>query len=163
MLIVIIAVGLYMTLSENHALYPWHKSFGLLAFLFVLFRLYWRRKSPWTSISKATKQEKIVRYAHLSLLVFMVVMPISGMVYSGFLGYGFSLFNLEIVPRNLNEANQVVAYHSFLGGLGKTMHGILGYAFTALITLHVAAALKHHFIDKDQTLNRMLNKHAENK
>jgi len=156
MLIAIIAVGLTMTFTENHRLYPLHKSFGLLAFLVILFRLYWRKKSPWPSITQKTKQEKLVHYVHSTLLICMIVMPLSGMVYSGFLGYGFSFFDFEIVPRNLNSENQVVPYQAILGDTGKLLHGLLGYAFSALIILHISAALKHHFINKDETLKRML-------
>ena len=156
MLIAIIAVGLTMTFTENHSLYPLHKSFGLLAFLFILFRLYWRKKSPWPSISQKTEQEKLVRFVHSTLLIFMILMPVSGMFYSGFLGYGVSLFGLEIVPRNLNSESQVIPYQATLGNSAKLLHGLLGYAFSILIILHISAALKHHFIDKDETLKRMI-------
>ena len=44
MMITLIAVGIYMENTENHALYPWHKSFGVLILVFVVARIGWRMK-----------------------------------------------------------------------------------------------------------------------
>ncbi len=42
--------------------------------------------------------------------------------------------------------------------IGQTLHGLLGYLLLTLIVLHAAAALKHHFVDKDASLKRMLGR-----
>ncbi|MBU2894205.1 cytochrome b [Colwellia sp. D2M02] len=157
-IIAITLVGLYMANTETYALYHWHKSFGLIALLLIIARLFWRKKHVWESASKGTSQAKLVNFVHLFLLALLMLMPLSGMVYSGFAGYGFSLFEWHIIPKNLNSEQQVIPYNELLGSLGKTLHGLLGYLFAGVVVLHVGAALKHHFINKDQTLNRMLNK-----
>ena len=158
LIIGVITVGLYMAYTHTVPLYAWHKSFGLIALLLIIVRLVWRKKQPWQSAAKGSKQEGFVKVIHNLLLLGLVLMPITGMLYSGFLGFGFSLFDWVLVPRNLDENQQVVPYHQAIGALGKTLHWIIGYVFTALISLHIIAALKHHFIDKDDTLIRMLNR-----
>jgi cytochrome b561 len=85
-------------------------------------------------------------------------MPLAGMIYSGASGNGFGIFGLELVPHNYAEDGQVIAYSEAWRDAGQTAHRYLGYALMTLIVLHIAGALKHHFIDRDQTLKRMLGK-----
>ncbi|MEW6989652.1 cytochrome b [Colwelliaceae bacterium 6441] len=158
--ITIIVMGFYMAYVHDLALYPLHKSLGVIAFVFILFRLYARLKNPWQSSSLGSSQEKLVHIVHWLLLGLLLLMPISGMLNSGFGGYGISLFGLEIIPSNFDPSGKVIAFNGAIANLGKRLHEINGYIFSAFILLHVGAALKHHFIDKDDTLNRMLNRQS---
>lgn len=156
LVISILALGFYMTNTESFGYYPLHKSLGVIALVAVLARLYWRIKHPWLSSAKGTSQEKAVSIAHTALIVFLVLMPITGMCLSGFGGYGVKLFGIELIPSNYNEAGKAVPFNALLADFGYIAHQIVGYAFSALITLHALAAFKHHLIEKDNTLTRML-------
>jgi cytochrome b561 len=78
----------------------------------------------------------------------MIVMPLSGVFGSLFAGRPIDIYGLFTIPSfEKNEAIQSAA--------GFT-HTVMAYALAGLITVHVAAAIKHHLIDKDATLTRML-------
>lgn len=57
---------------------------------------------------------------------------------------------------NYNEAGQVVASSAWLSDFGWQIHILSGYVLSAALSIHILAALKHHFIDKDATLKSML-------
>lgn len=77
------------------------------------------------------------------------------------MGYGISLFTIELVPKQLDLQGNVVPFQAQMAYIGKKTHEILAYFFTGLILLHMFAALKHHFWDKDDTLNRMLGRNSQ--
>lgn len=156
LVIFLLALGFYMTNTESFGYYPLHKSLGVIALMAVIARLYWRIKHPWSSSMKGTGKEKTVKIAHTALIVLLVLMPITGMCLSGFGGYGVKLFGLELIASNYDEAGNAVPFNAFLADFGYAAHEIVGYVLSALIVLHVLAALKHHLIEKDNTLTRML-------
>jgi cytochrome b561 len=82
------------------------------------------------------------------------------MLYSGGSGHGLSLFGWVIVPENpdIENPGNVIAYSETMSQFGETAHEILGYALVVAILLHIIGALKHHLLDKDRTLLRMLGK-----
>lgn len=89
-------------------------------------------------------------------------MPVTGMIYSGSSGNGFGIFGIEIVPANVPPAGgMAIPLSAGWSDLGQAMHGYLGYFLLGLIALHVAAALKHHLLDKDATLTRMLGRRVK--
>ena len=154
--------GLYMSRAEAWALYPWHKSFGLLALLFIVVRLVQRLRlglpDPVQPSSPAL--HRAARWAHGALLVLTLLLPLSGMLFSGASGHGFGLFGLPLVPHQDDPAKpgEVLPYNATLAELGQQAHHWGGYLLLALVALHVLAALKHHFIDRDRTLLRMLGR-----
>ncbi len=152
----LIVLGFYMATMQDHGVYPLHKSLGVIAFVAIFIRVCWRIKHPWESAMKGDKTEKLVHYAHLVILLLLVLMPISGLMLSGFGGYGVALFGMELIPSNFNEAGQAIAFNRTLSDLGYGAHPIIAYVLSALLAAHILAALKHHFIDKDITLKRML-------
>lgn len=87
-------------------------------------------------------------------------MPISGMMMSGFGGHGIFIFGFELVAMNPVPANpnEVIATNAQLAGIGHEMHGFIGEVLIFAIVLHVVGAVKHHVIDKDNTLRRMLGR-----
>ena len=162
LLLFLIGLGFYMTISEFDAYnFYLHKSLGVVAFIFIIIRLYWRKKQAWKSSSAGSSQEKLVSFVHKLLLVLFILMPISGFLNSGFGGYGIYLFDLDIIPKNHDAEGNYLAFNQFLSNAGRLIHEIIAYAFTALVVLHIVASLKHHFIDKDNTLNRMLNRNDQ--
>lgn len=159
LILLLIVLGFYMTNTEfNPSIYVFHKSFGVIAALLILARLIWRKFHKWQSSALGTKHEKGVSLMHKSLLGLIVIMVISGMMNSGFGGYSLFIFDFVIVPKNLDAAGNYVPYNASLKALGHGIHEYAAYLFSGLLTVHIGASLKHHFIDKDNTLRRMLGK-----
>ena len=93
---------------------------------------------------------------HLLLYVLMIVIPLSGWLMSSAKGIQTVWFGLLPLP-DLLEKNKEV------GNLLQTVHMSLNLLFVAVIAGHIGAALKHHFIDKDDILKRMLPAHKTEK
>ena len=160
MMIALLATGIYMEENEVFALYPWHKSFGVLIITFVLLRVYWRIKNGWLSpVSEySTIEKKLSKIVHYTLIIGTVLMPISGFIMSSAGGHGVSFFAIELVARNPDPANikEVIAHNAAIADFAHGMHGIVGKVILFAVILHVIGAFKHHIIDKDGTLRRML-------
>jgi len=160
MMIGLLGTGVYMEQNEVYALYPWHKSFGVLIIVFVVLRVAWRIKNGWlSSVSNYTQVEKLLsKIVHYLLIIGTVLMPISGFLMSAMGGHGVDLFGLQLVAHNPNPMNpqEVVPLNASLAQIGHTLHYWAGYILIAAVVLHVIGAFKHHIIDKDGTLRRML-------
>lgn len=160
MMITLLAVGIYMEENEVYFLYPIHKSFGVLVILVAVPRIIWRIKNGWPAPAAEYKgyEQLLSRLVHWLLILATVMMPISGMLMSGMGGHGIAVFGLELMANNPDPADpgSVIAVNGSLAGLGHTMHGIGGNVLLFAVVLHVVGALKHHVVDKDGTLRRML-------
>lgn len=160
--IALTAVGIYMANTEAWALYPLHKSFGVILFVVILLRVGWRVKQGWpTPVGQYQKIELVLaKVTHWILLLGTIAMPISGMLYSGMSGHGFGIFGWTILKGNYDPANpeQVIPHSELLSAISEQAHEIIGYTLAVAIVLHVAGACKHHFLDRDRTLLRMLGK-----
>ena len=156
----LLAVGIYMDEAKVYALYPWHKSFGILVFFIALARIVWRIRNGWpTPVGQHKQIEQVLaRVIHWVLILGTVLMPLSGFLMSSLGGNGVALFGLELVPRNPDpmDPGKVIAYNRALAGIAHEAHGIGGTLMISAIALHVLGALKHHLVDKDGTLRRML-------
>lgn len=154
MVMALLAVGLVMDdLSGVTKLrvYNLHKSFGIMVLALVLCRIGWhvysRRPKP---VAGLKKYEIFAAHAvHYFLYVAMIGMPLTGWLFSSAFERPVSVFGLFTLP-DLIEPNQE------LGKQLKEVHEILGYTLIGAIAAHIAAAFKHHFINKDATLKRML-------
>ncbi|ATD01095.1 cytochrome b [Pseudoalteromonas spongiae] len=155
----LISVGYYMVYWEVWALYPTHKSIGVLALLVVLPRaLYRLQKGLLTPTSAVSHhQQKLIEAAHWALLAGTILMPISGMLYSGFGGYGIDIFGFTLVASNYIDS-AAVPYNETIFILAKAAHSYIAYGLTGLIALHILGAFKHHLLSKDVTLLRMLGR-----
>lgn len=156
----LLAVGVYMAENEVWSLYPIHKSFGFLIFFVVLLRVVWRLKNGWpTPVSQYSKVEQILaKVVHWVLIIGTVLMPISGMMMSTMGGHGLEVFGLEVVGANMNPENptKTLPINKELASFFHGAHHWLGEAMIVAVILHVVGALKHHIIDRDGTLRRML-------
>jgi len=159
-LICMISIGIYMTKTTyDLPTYQLHKSLGVIFFGIMFIRIYSTVKYPWQSSAIGTNHEKVVNITHFGLLVLMVLMPVSGLIsngFSGFSGFSVHLFNIIIVPENINELGKVVPFNATVYESAKSLHWMSGYTLATLIILHVLAAFKHHYINKDTVLKRML-------
>jgi len=158
-LVALFAFGLYMTempLSpEKLKFYSWHKWAGVVLFLLVFVRLAWRltHRPPTLPAHMPRGEQFIAHAAHALIYVLMFAVPLSGWLMSSAKGIQTVLFGLWPIP-DLLEKNRE------LGHLLQTVHWGLNMFFAAVIVGHVAAALKHHFFDKDDVLTRMLPDHG---
>lgn len=150
-----LGVGLYMTglddLGQKLVLYPLHKSVGVCVLVLVLLRIVWHlysKKPPLPASLKAWEKAAALA-VHLLLYVCLVGMPLSGWLLSSAAGRTVSVFNMFKLP-------DLVGQNENLADIFGETHEILGWTLIGLIIVHVFGALKHRFIDKDKTLQRML-------
>lgn len=160
----LLAVGAYMALTSAWGLYDIHKSVGLLMIPLLLARVVWRFKEGWPKpLNVYTDiEQKFSKAIHWTLLLGILAMPLTGMLYSGASGHGFGIFGLTLLPENhdTSQPGQVVPHSTTLTVIGETAHEWLGYGFMAILALHIAGAIKHHLVNRDGTLRRMLGRPA---
>lgn len=130
-----------------------HKSIGITLFAAMLIRLAWRLISPpppaLDSYSKLTRMG--AHFGHLFLYVALFAVMLAGYLISTADGVGIPVFGLFEVPALLSGLpNQAET--------AGTIHLYLAWAIVVFAVLHGLAALKHHFIDRDVTLKRMLGR-----
>ena len=151
----LLALGFYMhdlPLSPDKLkLYSWHKWAGVTAFLLVAFRLLWRvtHRPPALPDSMPKIMQFAAHAGHLLLYVLMIAIPLSGWLMSSAKGFQTVWFGILPLPDLLSKDKA-------LGDLLAQAHLILNLAFVAILAGHIGAALKHHFIDRDDILTRML-------
>jgi cytochrome b561 len=149
-----LAVGFYMTdlpLSPTRLkLYNWHKWAGITILVLSALRLLWRlNHRPPAELPTPAWQSRAARGAHRALYVLFFAVPLAGWAYSSSAGFPVVLFGVLPLP-------DWVPVDRPLSDTLKQLHHLLAYALTAIVGLHVAGALKHHFIDRDALLQRML-------
>jgi cytochrome b561 len=148
------AVGLYMvglSLSPlKLQLYSYHKWTGVSIAALLLLRLAWRAThTPPPLPARMPRWElAAARASHLMLYVLMMCVPLSGWLMSSAKGVTTVYFGLWPLP-------DLLARDAALGDLLGAVHRLLTYSLACLVSLHVAAAFKHHFIDRDGLLRRM--------
>lgn len=155
LLLSLLALGFYMQdlpLSPRKLqLYSWHKWTGVTVFLLVIFRLAWRATHRPPALPD--HMSKLMRFAahagHALLYLLMIVIPLSGWLMSSAKGIQTVWFGILPIPDLMDKNKE-------LGDLLQIVHQYLNLLFAAVITGHVGAACKHHFIDKDDVLTRML-------
>lgn len=139
------------SLPRDWQVMPVHKSVGLTVLALTLARIVWRLMHPAPPMLATTPQwEKLMaNLTHYAFYALMLVMPLTGWIMTSAGDRPLGWFFLFDVPKfDVVKGDAVV-------GLSGTGHEILGYLFAALIVLHMAAALRHHFVLKDGTLRRM--------
>jgi cytochrome b561 len=153
-------VGLLMVEKEIWFLYPIHKSIGILIFVLILMRVVWRVRKGWPKpIRQYARYEQVLaKFVHWVLIVGTVLMPVSGMLMSGVGGHGIAIFGWKLMAEHhsFTKPDQALPYSEFWAEVGESGHEIIAYILIAAIVLHIAGALKHHIIDRDATLRRML-------
>lgn len=147
-------LGLYMvTLNFYH---PWyhsaletHKAIGVLVGMVLLARFGWRsiNVSP-AGLSAKPVENQLAHVAHMALYLLMAALLVSGYLISTADGRAIEVFGLFYVP-------SLIAREGLEDTAGE-IHEVLAWTLIGLVLLHAAAALKHHFMSKDNTLRRML-------
>jgi cytochrome b561 len=133
------------------AMFARHKSVGITIFGLALLRLLWRWANP-TPLLPTTLQpyeRALAGLTHAGLYIVLFAMPLTGWMMTSARGFPVSWFGFfqlpDFVPKNDALYNAM-----------KETHDTLALALYAIVSLHVAGALKHHFFMKDDVLRRML-------
>lgn len=129
-----------------------HMAIGMLVLVLTLARIAWRLGHPAPPFTEAVTgwertTAKTVRFIFYALLL---IMPLTGwiMVSNGRHPHPVNWFGLFNIPEfSLSPA---------AGGSAHSIHVVLGFAFAALVVLHVAGALRHHLLLRDSVLGRMI-------
>ncbi len=136
-----------------------HKSWGAVIFCVGLVRVIWRVSSRVTPRIPPTMPAWEVRAAqasHLTLYTLLVALPLSGWVYASaaplqtLLGVENRVFGTVVLPDPWPQGHQRIANIAWL------LHRYSALALVGLLIVHVGAALKHHLVDGDGVLKRML-------
>ena len=128
-----------------------HKSVGMTILMLALLRLLWRLKTAPPALPPAmSRLERIAaRGTHVAFYVLLFAMPLTGWMMSSAKNYSVSWFGLFTWPNLIGKDE---AAFEFL----RRTHDALSYALFAIAVLHILAALKHHFWNRDDVLKRML-------
>lgn len=149
------ALGVYMhelPLSPwKLKIYSWHKWAGVSVFLLVALRLAWRgfHRPPPMPDSMPAWQRELAHHGHHLLYLLMFAVPISGWLMSSALGVQTVYFGVLPIPDLLDKDKA-------LGDVLKQVHEALNLGMAAIVLGHAGAALKHHYMDRDDVLTRML-------
>lgn len=153
----LITVGLYMTRIEDLAtkfeLYQLHKSFGFTVFALASLRLGWRFVNPTPALPTTMPawERRLAEAVHVGLYGALAAVPLTGWLMASTSPYAIPtiVFGLFALPHPL--APDAATHETLI-----LVHRIAAYTLAAMVALHVAGALKHHFITGDEVLRRML-------
>jgi len=127
-----------------------HKSMGAVIFMLMIVRLLWRRYNPQPlDLGTIPVLNYIAHLLHIVLYILLILQPLTGILMSQAYGYPVSVFGVFELPA-------LVWQSPSLGSFFRQVHGVTAVLLTVTIAIHAAAALKHHFIDRDRTLMRMI-------
>jgi cytochrome b561 len=147
-------VGFYMTDLPlgpmKLKIYSWHKWNGVTIFALVLLRLSWRLFNPPPPLpgEMPNWERRAAEASHRLLYILMLAMPVSGWLMSSAKGFQTVWFGLIPLP-------DLLAKNPPLGKALAEVHQMLGFIILGFVAVHVLAAFKHHFIDRDDVLARM--------
>jgi cytochrome b561 len=131
-------------------LYSYHKWIGITVLGLVLIRSVWRlTHAPPPEVPMPRWQLRAARATHFLLYALMIVTPMCGWMYTSAAGY-------PVVYLKLWQLPDLVRKNKELADVLAEVHGFLAWTLFWVVLLHTAAALKHHFVDRDSTLKRIL-------
>lgn len=148
-------LGLYMhdlPLSPTKLhLYSYHKWIGITALILAVVRILWRitHQPPPLPRGMPRWEQVAAHGVHHGLYLLMLAIPLSGWLMSSALGVPVVWLGVVQLPDLLDKNKE-------LGDLLKLVHKLLNFTLLALFVVHVGAALKHHFVERDGLLARML-------
>jgi cytochrome b561 len=155
MILTSFSVGLYMVdlpFSPNRIkLYNWHKWAGIMILVLSAARLMWRlfHQPPQLPSTMPTWQKKASHLSHYTLYVLFFAVPLTGWAYSSATGFPIVWFGQIQLPDFVPKDRELAEFI-------KPFHCIASYSLASVVVIHVAAAMKHHLMDRDDVLKRML-------
>jgi cytochrome b561 len=127
-----------------------HKNIATTIIFLVMIRIFWRYTHPAPSLpnSMSPMMKGLAHAGHLALYLMLLALPITGCLFSWSAGHPAPVLYLFNLPTLIEENYDVLE-------IVKPLHVYLSWAASLLVVGHIAAALKHHFIDKDTVLTSM--------
>ena len=134
-------------------LFNWHKTVGLVILTLSVVRLVWRltHKQPSLPDGMNGFERFAATATHWAFYVLIIGMPLAGWISASASSFPSFLFNVESLP-----IPQLVGDNNDTHELSGEIHSKMAWAILGLLALHIAAALKHHFVDRDDVLTRMV-------
>ncbi len=128
-----------------------HKGAGLIVFILLLFRVFWRAvvDTRPASVPMPRWERAAAAIVQYSFYILLFGISLSGYLIPTAKGGGVEFFNLFELPALFSG----IDHQEDMAG---DAHYLLAYIIMALVLLHAMAALKHHFVERDETLTRML-------
>jgi cytochrome b561 len=163
-IITLLTLGLVMTslgndeISLKFKLYQLHKSIGITVLSLSLLRLLWRlaHRPPPAPPNQPAWERRAAKFLHIAFYCFMLGMPLTGWAIVSTSAFNIPTVLYGVIPwpdlpylgtlHNKAAANDVF----------ENIHSYAAYVLIGAVVLHVAAALKHHFLNRDLVLWRML-------
>ncbi len=150
------AVGLWMEdLDYTNPWYKtaphWHKSIGVLVVFFMVFRFVWRMMQPKPEElpTHAPWERWLACVVHYGLYLLVLLMLPTGYLITTAKGHSLDVFSWFSLPATIVGVDN-------LEDIAGEVHELIAFSIIGIVVLHACGALKHHFIDKDSTLRRML-------
>ncbi|QIE55400.1 cytochrome b [Pikeienuella piscinae] len=159
-----LGLGFYMAelvsdIYEQFALVQLHKSWGFTVFVLVLIRIVWRlmNRTPDAPPHAGAAERTFARLGHYALYALMLALPLSGWLMASaselqeMYGIRNMVFGLFELPDPFQPGDKTL--EEWL----RAVHFWCALALTIMLIGHAGAALKHHFIDRDNVLTRMIS------
>lgn len=163
-IVALLIIGLVMGEKDllptpmRFAAFQLHKSLGLTVLVLSVFRLIWRLMHQTPTLPQGMKPFEILaaKATHIGFYILMLALPLTGWVIVStsprdIPTFWFGLFQWPHLPILVGDPSR--------GNISENageMHETLAWIAIVLIVLHIGAALKHHFINKDNILSRMI-------
>jgi len=162
--------------KPGNSAFFWHSSLGVIVLILALARLLWRifTSAPALPVAMRRSQRIFARAVHVGLYLILFALPISGWLVASAEGGTVSLFGVALPswqgasgvappgvrPQSTKSAEKEGGTLSTAGEkrgeFWEEAHEVLAYVILGLAILHTLAALKHHFVDRDNVLRSML-------
>ncbi|TBR10783.1 MAG: cytochrome b [Rugosibacter sp.] len=158
LILAVFPLGVYMhelPLSPTKLqLYSYHKWLGITVLMLAILRVLWRasHRPPALPASLPRWQQITTHAVHHSLYLLLLFIPLSGWLMSSAKGFQTVWFGVFPLP-------DLIAKDKALGDLLQEIHEVLNFTLLGLVSLHILAVLKHHFINRDGIFARMLSTH----
>ena len=155
LIVVMVVLGLIMVDLplgvRKLELYALHKSVGVVILALTALRLAWRLSGTRPVLLGPSRpyERVLARGVHVSFYIVLLAMPLSGWLMSSAANFSVNVFGLFTLP-------DLVAPDKRLEETFHAAHYWLSWVLIALLALHVAGALKHHFFLRNDTLRRMI-------
>ncbi len=152
-----IPLGLYMAdlkLSPTKLqLFAYHKWLGISILMLASIRLLWRitHRPPALPASMSARQQLLAHGIAHGMYLLMFLVPLTGWLMSSAFGKPVVLFGMPQL-----QLPDLIGVDEQVGKFFKETHEVCNYIFCTLISLHILASVKHHFIERDGILARML-------
>ncbi|AGH85153.1 MULTISPECIES: cytochrome b [Ralstonia solanacearum species complex] len=149
-------LGLYMTdipgfTPTKLKLYSYHKWAGITVLILAVLRVLWRltHPAPAPVAGMPAWQQKAAEGAHIVLYLLILAVPLTGYLLSVAAGIKVVYLGLWELPMPFDKSDA-------LKEIFQVAHEWLNWTMATIVVLHILAALKHHIVDRDGTLRRML-------